>query len=54
MRILHTDIDPMMTVLREGGSFHTRGQLPTYLERLRATGHAHHAERLAALHPDEV
>jgi choline-sulfatase len=48
------DIDPMMTVLREGGSFHTRDQLPTYLERLRATGRTHHAERLAALHPGEV
>ncbi len=48
------DVDPMMTVLREGGSFHTRGMLPAYLERLRATGRAHHAERLAAGHPDEL
>jgi choline-sulfatase len=46
-------VDPMMTVLREGGSFHTRGELPAYLERLRATGRAHHAERLAARHPRE-
>jgi choline-sulfatase len=46
--------DPMMTVLREGGPFHTRGQLPAYLERLRATDRAHHAERLAARHPDEI
>lgn len=48
-----TDVDPMMTVLREGGALHTRGMLPHYLERLRATGRAHHAERLARLHPDE-
>jgi choline-sulfatase len=48
------DVDPMMTVLREGGAFHTRGMLPQYLARLRATGRAHHAERLAALHPGEV
>ena len=48
------DVDPMMTVLREGGPFHTRGRLPAYLERLRATGRAHHAKRLAARHPDEV
>jgi choline-sulfatase len=48
------DVDPMMTVLQEGGAFHTRGQLPAYLERLRATGRAHHAETLAARHPDEV
>jgi len=46
------NVDPMMTVLREGGAFHTRGQLPAYLERLRATGRAHHAETLAARHPD--
>lgn len=48
------DEDPMMTVLREGGPFHTRGELPGYLERLRSTGRAHHAEVLAARHPDEA
>lgn len=48
------DVDPLMTVLREGGPFHTRGRLPAYLERLRATGRSDHAERLAARHPDEL
>jgi arylsulfatase A-like enzyme len=48
------DVDPMMTVLREGGPFHTRGMLPAYLARLRATGRAGHAERLASRHPNEV
>jgi choline-sulfatase len=48
------NVDPMMTVLREGGPFHTRGKLPAYLERLRATGRAHHADLLAARHPDEM
>ena len=48
-----TNVDPMMTVLREGGAFHTRGCLPGYLERLRATGRAAHAERLERLHPEE-
>lgn len=48
------DVDPLMTVLREGGPFHTRGRLEAYLERLRDTGRAHHAERLARLHPDEI
>jgi arylsulfatase A-like enzyme len=47
-------VDPMLTVLQEGGAFHTRGRLPRYLERLRSTGRAHHADHLAALHPDEV
>lgn len=48
------NIDPMMTVLREGGPFHTRGRLPAYLEHLRATGRAHHAELLATRHSDEL
>jgi hypothetical protein len=49
-----SNIDPLMTILREGGPSHTRYQLPQYLKRLKATGRAHHAERLARLHPDEV
>lgn len=48
------DIDPLMTVMREGGPFYTRNQLPQYIERLKATGRAHHAERLAKAHPDEL
>jgi arylsulfatase A-like enzyme len=49
-----SNIDPLMTILREGGPSHTRYQLPAYLERLKRTGRTHHAERLAKLHPDEV
>ncbi len=41
-------VDPMWTVLREGGPYHTRGQLPQYLERLQATGRSAGAQRLAA------
>ena len=47
------DVDLLMTVLREGGPHHTQGQLASYLQRLRDTGRAHHAERLMALHPGE-
>jgi arylsulfatase A-like enzyme len=47
-------VDPLATVLREGGPFHTRGTLPAYLERLRETGRAAHADRLAARHPAEA
>jgi choline-sulfatase len=54
MTTAQTDIDPMLTVLREGGPLHTRGMLPRYLERLRATGRAAHAERLVKIHPDEA
>jgi len=48
-----TPSDPIWTVLREGGPFHTRGELPKYLERLRATGRARWADALAAKHPAE-
>ena len=40
-------VDPMDVVMAEGGPFHTRGELPAYLERLRATGRAQWAEVLA-------
>jgi arylsulfatase A-like enzyme len=43
-----TGIDPLETVLREGGPYHVRGQLTAYLERLRATGRAKWADHLAA------
>ncbi len=49
-----TNIDPLMTVLREGGPSHTRYELPKYIERLKNTGRMRHAERLARLHPDEI
>ncbi|MCC7407803.1 MAG: sulfatase-like hydrolase/transferase, partial [Phycisphaeraceae bacterium] len=45
--------DPMWTVMREGGALHTRGELPRYLERLRATGRGHWADHLAAKHPKD-
>ena len=46
--------DPMWTVMAEGGPLHTRGALPAYLKRLRATGRSEGADHLAALHPTEV
>ncbi len=39
-------VDPLQTVLREGGPYHTRDHLKRYCEHLRATGRAHHAVRL--------
>jgi arylsulfatase A-like enzyme len=50
----HTDVDPLMTVLREGGPEHTRGQLPAYLDYLRATGRERHAAQLARRYPLEL
>jgi arylsulfatase A-like enzyme len=46
--------DPFDWVMAEGGPAHTRGELRAYLERLRATGRADLADRLAAAHPVEV
>ncbi len=46
----HAD-DPMRTVMMEGGPLHTRGALPAYLERLKATGRADGAAQLALAHP---
>ncbi|MDZ4694638.1 MAG: sulfatase [Deltaproteobacteria bacterium] len=42
--------DPLMSVLNEGGPKHTRGELPAYLERLRATGRQALATALSARH----
>jgi arylsulfatase A-like enzyme len=41
------DVDPLMTVMREGGPFHCQGSLPAYIERLRKTGRSSHAALLA-------
>ena len=47
-------VDPMASVMREGGPYHVRGRLPGYLERLRATGRDTHAKRLEQRHPSEA
>ncbi len=46
MRDHPTGVDPMHTVLTEGGPWHVRGHLPAYLERLEKTDRAEHAARL--------
>ncbi len=43
-------IDPMWTVMSEGGPYHTRGALSNYLKRLEATGRAEGAARLREKH----
>lgn len=45
-----SDVDPLFTVIREGGPYHCRGELPAYLERLRATGRGQYADRLEMAH----
>jgi arylsulfatase A-like enzyme len=46
MRTSRFGDDPMWTVMREGGPWHTRAMLEKYCQRLRDTGRAHHAEFL--------
>ncbi|MBW2280520.1 MAG: sulfatase [Deltaproteobacteria bacterium] len=50
MRTATHAVDPMWTVLREGGPFHVRGRLSDYLERLRRTGRETWAESLERAH----
>ncbi len=45
--------DPMQVVLEEGGPFHARGQLRTYIERLRASGREDSIGELMRRHPGE-
>tara|TARA_Y100001936_G_scaffold6993_1_gene6160 strand:- start:4671 stop:5444 length:774 start_codon:yes stop_codon:yes gene_type:complete len=49
----YSPIDPLEIVLDEGGPFHVRGHLPSYLERLRNTGRSHWADVLIERHPEE-
>ncbi len=46
-------VDPLWTVLEEGGPWHVRGNRDRYLETLRRTGRSAWADRLAARHPPE-
>ncbi|MDH4170825.1 MAG: sulfatase [Acidimicrobiia bacterium] len=46
--------DPMDIVLAEGGPYHTRGHLPAYLSRLRATGRNRWADVLEERFPDDL
>ena len=52
---LHYHFDWAATLIElAGGAFHTRGCLSAYLDHLRATDRAHHADHLLAQHPDEI
>jgi len=50
MKSSDSGVDPLWTVVHEGGPFHVRGALENYCRRLRATGRAHHAEKLEKQH----
>lgn len=48
-----TNIDPLWTVIREGGPFHAKGNLPNYCKQLERTGRAEGARKLREIHPEE-
>jgi len=50
MKDANHPVDPMWTVISEGGPTHTRGQLEAYLDRLRRTGRGHWADLLESRH----
>ena len=54
MRQLPDAVDPLWTVMREGGPLHSRGQLAEYCQRLEATGRGQYVEALRARHPGGV
>jgi arylsulfatase A-like enzyme len=45
-------VDPLWTVMREGGPLHSRGQLQAYCERLRQTGRGQFVAPLMAAHTE--
>ena len=50
----YSPVDPMDIVRQEGGPYHTRRHLPSYLERLRETGRGHWADVLLERHAQEA
>jgi len=54
MRTASHGQDPLWTVMNAGGAFHTRGQLPKYIDRLKDTGRSAWADRLASKHPRDL
>ncbi|MFD0958462.1 sulfatase family protein [Paenibacillus chungangensis] len=54
MSTMEHDIDPLWTVMKEGGPYHAKGHLPQYVERLKATGRSEGAEELIKRHPREM
>jgi hypothetical protein len=52
--VSNDQVDPLWTVMREGGPYHTRGQLRGYNKYLKATDRTHLAEELVARHRNEL
>ena len=48
-----SDVDPLWTVMREGGPYHARGSGEIYADYLRETDRAAWADELRRRHPEE-
>ncbi len=53
MSTMEYDVDPLWTVMKEGGPYHARGHLKEYAERLRESGRGHALAELQRRHPRE-
>jgi arylsulfatase A-like enzyme len=53
MQSMPYEVDPLWTVMREGGPLHARGHLRAYSEFLKATGREHLVPLLKERHPEE-
>lgn len=53
MQSMPHDVDPLWTVMKEGGPFHAKGHLPSYVERLKQTDRGHAIPELMRRHPRE-
>ncbi len=53
MQSMPYDVDPLWTVMREGGPHHAKGMLKQYAARLEETGRGHAVEELKRRHPQE-
>jgi len=53
MKTMHGDVDPLWTVIREGGPFHAKGQLMAYCDYLERTGRGDAIPLLKDRHPRE-
>lgn len=53
MKSMPYDVDPLWTVIKEGGPYHAKGQLRNYCKRLEETGRGHAVPELMRKHPRE-
>jgi arylsulfatase A-like enzyme len=53
MKTMEYDVDPLWTVMKEGGPFHAKGHLKVYCQRLEQTGRGYAIPELKRRHPQE-